>query len=590
MSLHLRPILHIAPTEEEESVRQHGLLSSRHLIENKEKYRELINRIAKRRNQRPEELEAQIKRRMESERWKNIFDGPNAFIDLPPDISALSLSHPLRDDTPKTTFQIDIDRLLRDQPKTRLFGIELSPYDPDSDVPRKRWITKKELVRFQQRGASDLWKDYEDIDNDGKYAPNVPHISVVTPSGHIDPSYLKELPMKKLGALVKSPIPNSAVPFISGASGALSGAFFGRVGASKAFSDKDYDKPPVTTDHMSTQEQKQHLDKWYHDQIEHQKRRAMIGSMVPPMLSSITMAKHNPGGALLNAGLAALGGLAGRSVFNHLTGEYESPKVPENYTATQRLKAYQEDLDKRRTRMGWGMGALSGLISGTASGAILAAHPSVFMPKHASVLDRVTDAVDTAIGSVAKLVDSTPPNPSNIRERAEVFLFDRKGNVIAGKKQMAGVGTTIVFPGGGTDNQDPLKAAKREVEEELGIKAVVRSFGLNPQTVMWDSKAKKLLDEKSPGKHGDGATTHFFLGDVKSRSSKLYNIEGDGMKPHTFSTGEVREFLKKRVNDKTNPWIASDKKRLYAFEEALKEIRSGEKEAPWLDVTPEKKK
>ena len=212
------------------------------------------------------------------------------------------------------------------------------------------------------------------------------------------------------------------------------------------------------------------------------------------------------------------------------------------------------------------------------------------MKKNASVLDKVTDVMDTTMGAMAKLIDGKAIKPTNVRERSEVFLFDRKGNVIAGKKQMSGVGTTIVFPGGGTDNQDPRKAAEREVEEELGIRAVVRSFGLNPQTVMWDAKAKKLLDSKSPGKHGDGATTHFFVGDVKNRNSKLYNIEGDGMKPHTFSTEEVRDFLKKRVNDKTNPWIASDKKRLYAFEEAIKDIQLGRKESPWVDVTPEKKK
>lgn len=178
MNAPLRPLLHITPADEDASVQKHGLLSSKYLLHNKDKLGDLFERIAKRRSMSSEEFAKQIHERMGSERWGHIFEGPNTFIDLPPDLTRLSTKHPLRSGDPTTTYHVDIDRLLKEIPETRLYGIELSPYDEKSETPRKRWIERDELAALQQRGASDLWKDYADAEDLGKYAPNVPHLCV----------------------------------------------------------------------------------------------------------------------------------------------------------------------------------------------------------------------------------------------------------------------------------------------------------------------------------------------------------------------------------------------------------------------------
>ena len=45
--------------------------------------------------------------------------------------------------------------------------------------------------------SDDLWKDYDDKDDVGQYAPDVPHASIRTPNGKIDPKYITNLEQAK---------------------------------------------------------------------------------------------------------------------------------------------------------------------------------------------------------------------------------------------------------------------------------------------------------------------------------------------------------------------------------------------------------
>ena len=117
--------------------------------------------------------------------------GPSAFFHLPPTSVKLSKKHPtnLYD---LALVEIDLGQLLKDMPDTKVFGMELEPFDAKNpDKIRHRYINDDELEKYVEMSPEENWKDYRDMQDRGLYAPNVPHASIHTKNGIIPPKYLR---------------------------------------------------------------------------------------------------------------------------------------------------------------------------------------------------------------------------------------------------------------------------------------------------------------------------------------------------------------------------------------------------------------
>jgi len=84
--------------------------------------------------------------------------------------------------------RINVSQLLRDQPETRLVGVELYPYPSQKHKIRVRDLSLDEVRMYASQEPSELWQHYEEKDN--YYAANVPHLFIVTEDGVIPPEYL----------------------------------------------------------------------------------------------------------------------------------------------------------------------------------------------------------------------------------------------------------------------------------------------------------------------------------------------------------------------------------------------------------------
>jgi hypothetical protein len=179
----LAPVYHYAPPASVDSIMTHGLAGNKGLVANPE----LLKAVALAKGTRTGRLLSAIQG-TQAGYEKDVFEGPNVMFSDIPDTVQLADAHPLRQND-YAKIQVDMDALMRDEPETRAFGIELTP-DGRGDT-RRRFLEDAELRELQARTPEELWKHYEDPDNEGYYAANVPHASIHTPTGIIAPKYLK---------------------------------------------------------------------------------------------------------------------------------------------------------------------------------------------------------------------------------------------------------------------------------------------------------------------------------------------------------------------------------------------------------------
>lgn len=185
-----------------DSVRKHGLLGANALLENPE----ALALAAQARGKTADEFAAEIRQLNKARSWRASQYGPNAFFKEPPAGWEAPENHP-SNKMDLTRVQILLDDLLQDQPDTVLHGQELLPYDEvawdqrgeDYAETRHHDLSPEELRDLRTRSAEELWRHFNDIEGDGKYAPNVPHAVIKTPNGRIDPKYLvfDEAPVKQ---------------------------------------------------------------------------------------------------------------------------------------------------------------------------------------------------------------------------------------------------------------------------------------------------------------------------------------------------------------------------------------------------------
>lgn len=178
-----------------DSVMRHGLMSSEALAKNQD-----LLAIA-----RPDLEDRQAwldKLNKQSRRLSR--KGPNVFFTLP-DPAKIHDKHYIKKNDLKV-LEIALGKLIKDQPNTRIYGMELAPFPKekaDKFPKRKGIISHKKVKELLGSTPEELWKHYNDLE--GKtYAANVPHAAILTEDGLIDPKYLRAL--DKSAASVYKPV------------------------------------------------------------------------------------------------------------------------------------------------------------------------------------------------------------------------------------------------------------------------------------------------------------------------------------------------------------------------------------------------
>ena len=173
-------------------VKKHGLLSSQALVNNPEALEAFL---ADRAGTDWEEDEETFKKRVEEELkdafWGTSMKGPSVFFG-DPDPEKITDVHPIRK-LKAETLRINLSKLLRDHPKTRIAGTELVPWDPEGPEAQGHLqhydIDLDKVREYVATDPKELWKHYDDPEGTN-YASDVPHAQIITPSGGIPSEYL----------------------------------------------------------------------------------------------------------------------------------------------------------------------------------------------------------------------------------------------------------------------------------------------------------------------------------------------------------------------------------------------------------------
>lgn len=119
--------------------------------------------------------------------------GPNVVFQLIPDGLKLSKNHPMKK-CKLVPIKINLSQILNDYPETEIFGMELKLYTNDAKIKdRHHFLSKDELNKFIAMKPKEMWDQYNDIDDKGLYAPDVPHASIHVNNGVIPVKYLSEI-------------------------------------------------------------------------------------------------------------------------------------------------------------------------------------------------------------------------------------------------------------------------------------------------------------------------------------------------------------------------------------------------------------
>lgn len=182
-----RTVTSLVPRAALDSVRKHGLLGGKAVIEKPD----ALAAAAAGRGVTPEAFKADVLKTLAS--WKKYqAEGPNVFFQPPPATTQLAANHPskVHDLVP---VRLRLDDLMRDVPDTKMYGMELEPYDAKKHVTgaeRHRYLAADEVDGLVGKTPEELWKHYADPEGKGYYAPDVPHASVHTPDGAVPAKYL----------------------------------------------------------------------------------------------------------------------------------------------------------------------------------------------------------------------------------------------------------------------------------------------------------------------------------------------------------------------------------------------------------------
>ena len=153
---------------------------------------DLLELAAKGRGLSAKEMQKDIEKNLKD--WgKESSWGPNVVFHLIPNEIKLSNKHPTKKNK-LVPIKINLSQILNDYPETEIFGMELQPYSDQAKIKdRHHFIDKDELNKFLAMDPEEMWSRYNDIDDKGLYAPDVPHASIHVNNGVIPSKYLSEI-------------------------------------------------------------------------------------------------------------------------------------------------------------------------------------------------------------------------------------------------------------------------------------------------------------------------------------------------------------------------------------------------------------
>ena len=173
------------PREAIESIEKKGLLSSALLIKDKKALRLARPKDEKR-------FVEKVKENLADPEHKELAEGVSAFFTLP-DWVKITKKHNIHK-LGLVPITINLTNLMKDEPDTKLIGVELAVYDEkmsDKEFDkRQKELSLDEVADFTFRSPAELWEAY-DVTHTTHYASDVPHLIICPPNKKIDSKYLK---------------------------------------------------------------------------------------------------------------------------------------------------------------------------------------------------------------------------------------------------------------------------------------------------------------------------------------------------------------------------------------------------------------
>lgn len=170
---------------------KNGLHSGKSLIENPKS----LHLAAVARDTTDKEFKATIEQDL-ADSWaatRHSVEGPNAVFHLIPEDQKLSDKHPVKS-RGLVPVKIDVTALKKDHPETRFYGLEMKPFDDSNYAGRRHhFLGKNTLEKLYAQSPKKYWSTYNDIEDRGLYAPDVPHVAIHTPSGLVPAKYITKV-------------------------------------------------------------------------------------------------------------------------------------------------------------------------------------------------------------------------------------------------------------------------------------------------------------------------------------------------------------------------------------------------------------
>ena len=187
-----RKLYTYVPTEALASILSKGLHSGKSLLSEPK----ALEAAAKGRGTTSELLAADIQAQLQSHKAYRVL-GPNAVSHLIPDTAVLSDKHPTRMHA-LTPVEIDVDALTKAQPATMFYGMELQPWVAGTPPnTRHHYVDVGHLDRMAAKTPAEYWSTYNDPEDKGHYAPDVPHVAIHTQTGSIPGKFLRVAALAK---------------------------------------------------------------------------------------------------------------------------------------------------------------------------------------------------------------------------------------------------------------------------------------------------------------------------------------------------------------------------------------------------------
>jgi hypothetical protein len=180
-------VYHFVRPDSIQYVKKHGLLSGKLLVEKPE-----LLEIARPNKKDQERFKKSVEEDLQNEDDKIVSEGISVFFTLP-DFSKIPKDHFIYKWN-LVPLKINLSSIVKDNKDTKLFGVELKPWndrisDDKNTKQREKFLNLNEVKEYTEKKPSEIWKYYSGKDKK-RYAPDVPHLIVRTNKYKILPKYI----------------------------------------------------------------------------------------------------------------------------------------------------------------------------------------------------------------------------------------------------------------------------------------------------------------------------------------------------------------------------------------------------------------